>query len=129
MFLRDIRLIDSANNVEQLRLRLKGNELEQYGDPLTPEYVYDVIKRLPRFDNMKRGQQEDAEEFLGFLLAGLHDECVHIIKSGKQSQPAETSTSPNAERSGSIDGGWEWAYGEQAECANGRWGAFDPWRD
>ncbi|KAF7677315.1 cysteine proteinase [Alternaria burnsii] len=107
MFLRDFRLIDSANNVEQLRLRLKGNELEQYGDPLTPEYVYDVIKRLPRFDNMKRGQQEDAEEFLGFLLAGLHDECVHIIKSGKQSQPAETSTLPNAERSGSIDGGWE----------------------
>ena len=51
--MRDFKTIDSAASIDQLRLRLKGNELEQYGDPLTPEYVYDVIKRLPRFDNMK----------------------------------------------------------------------------
>lgn len=53
MFMRDFKMIDSAASIDQLRLRLKDNELEQYGDPLTPEYVYDVIKRLPRFDNMK----------------------------------------------------------------------------
>lgn len=51
--MRDFKMIDSAASIDQLRLRLKDNELEQYGDPLTPEYVYDVIKRLPRFDNMK----------------------------------------------------------------------------
>jgi len=51
--MRDFPVIDSAESQEKLRLRLKQAELEQYGDPLTPEYVYDVIKRLPRFDNMK----------------------------------------------------------------------------
>ncbi|ORY00441.1 hypothetical protein BCR34DRAFT_627955 [Clohesyomyces aquaticus] len=106
MFMRDFKVIDSHGSIETLRMRLKGTELEQYGDPLTPEYVYDVIKRLPRFDNMKRGQQEDAEEFLGFLLAGLHDECAHVIKSGLSTNGASSVTSPNSDRSGSVDGGW-----------------------
>ena len=125
MFLRDFKLIESAATVDQLRLRLKGNDLEQYGEPLTPEYVYDVIKRLPRFDNMKRGQQEDAEEFLGFLLAGLHDECVQIIKNGKQSLPADTVTSPKTERSGSVDGGWEEVGHKQKTAVTQNSGAID----
>jgi ubiquitin carboxyl-terminal hydrolase 10 len=51
--MRDFNVIDSAVSAEKLRLRLKDNELEQYGDPLTPEYVYNVIRGLPRFDHMK----------------------------------------------------------------------------
>lgn len=32
-------------------------------------------------DTLQRGHQQDAEEFLGFLLAGMHDECVSVMRS------------------------------------------------
>ena len=51
--MREFPIIDSASNVDQLRMRLKGDELEQYGEPFTPENVYDAIKRLPRFATMR----------------------------------------------------------------------------
>lgn len=53
MFMREFGVIDSATSVAQLRLRLKDSELEQYGEPMIPEYVYEVIKRLPRFSSMR----------------------------------------------------------------------------
>lgn len=53
MFSREYPVIDSAVSVEQLRMRLKDNELEQYGEPLTPDFVYDIIRQLPRFSSMR----------------------------------------------------------------------------
>ncbi|PBP15389.1 putative ubiquitin carboxyl-terminal hydrolase 10 [Diplocarpon rosae] len=80
LFLKEFPVIDSAKTVEQLRMRLKEGELEQYGEPFTPDFVYNAINRLPRFSSMRRGHQQDAEEFLGFLLEGLHDECVLAMR-------------------------------------------------
>ena len=54
--MREFPVIDSAVSVDQLRMRLKDNELEQYGDAFIPEYVYDVIRRLPRFSSMRVGR-------------------------------------------------------------------------
>jgi ubiquitin carboxyl-terminal hydrolase 10 len=51
--MREFPVIDSAVSLEQLRMRLKENELEQYGEPFTPDFVYDVIRRLPRFSTMR----------------------------------------------------------------------------
>jgi ubiquitin carboxyl-terminal hydrolase 10 len=53
MFLREYKVIDSAVSIDQLRRRLKSEELEQYGDAFTPEHVYDAIKQLPRFASMQ----------------------------------------------------------------------------
>lgn len=50
--MREFPVIDAASSVEQLRLRLKDNEFEQYGEAFIPEYVYDVIRQLPRFSTM-----------------------------------------------------------------------------
>jgi hypothetical protein len=51
--MREFNVIDAADSVQKLKMRLKDNELEQYGDSFIPEYVYDVIKRLPRFSTMR----------------------------------------------------------------------------
>ena len=51
--MREFPVIDAATSVDQLRMRLRGNELEQYGKAFIPEFVYEVIRRLPRFSSMR----------------------------------------------------------------------------
>ena len=51
--MREFRIIDAAVSVDQLRMRLKDREFEQYGEAFIPEFVYDVIRRLPRFSSMR----------------------------------------------------------------------------
>lgn len=51
--MKEFRVIDAASSVDQLRLRLKQNELEQYGEAFIPEYVYHAIRDLPRFRDMR----------------------------------------------------------------------------
>lgn len=53
--MREFSIIDAATSAEQLRMRLKDNELEEYGDAFIPEFVYDVIRRLPKFSSMRVG--------------------------------------------------------------------------
>ncbi|KAK7221165.1 hypothetical protein V2G26_009168 [Clonostachys chloroleuca] len=79
MFMHEFPVIKSASSVGQLRRSLKPEEVERYGEPFIPEYVYAAIKQLPRFASMRRGHQQDAEEFLGFLLQSLDDECTHVL--------------------------------------------------
>jgi ubiquitin carboxyl-terminal hydrolase 10 len=109
LFMREFPVIDSAESFEQLRLRLKPAEIEQYGDSFIPEYVYQVIRQLPRFRDMRRGHQQDAQEFLGFLLEELHEECAQVMRGGSS---VNSGTSTPTERSSSIaesadqDSGW-----------------------
>ena len=109
LFIREFPIIDSAESFEQLRLRLKPDELEQYGEPFIPEYVYQVIRQLPRFRDMRRGHQQDAQEFLGFLLEELHEECAQAMRSDSSvnsgiSTPTEKSSS--IAESTEQDAGW-----------------------
>jgi ubiquitin carboxyl-terminal hydrolase 10 len=96
MFMKEFRVIDAATSEDQLRLRLKPNELEQYGDSFAPEFVYEMVRQLPRFRDMRRGHQQDAQEFLGFLLEEMHEECAR----------AEKHTSEKQEGSDSAVDGW-----------------------
>ncbi|KAJ5937200.1 hypothetical protein N7454_004855 [Penicillium verhagenii] len=103
MFMREFRVIDAATSEEQLKMRLKPNELEKYGDSFVPEFVYEMIRQLPRFRDMRRGHQQDAQEFLGFLLEELHEECDRAIQ---QAQKAEEAQRAEGAVNGASGDGW-----------------------
>jgi ubiquitin carboxyl-terminal hydrolase 10 len=110
MFMQEYQTIDSASSVEKLRLRLKQDDFEKYGEPLIPEYVYDVIKQLPRFRDMRRGHQQDAQEFLGFLLEELHEECAAAMRRGTSvSSGRSTPVNSTSNVSDIADNDTEWS--------------------
>ncbi|KAM0453447.1 hypothetical protein ACHAPV_006229 [Trichoderma viride] len=106
MFMREYRVLKSSASVEQLNRNLKSEDLERYGEPFTPEFVYDAIRQLSRFDSMRRGHQQDAEEFLGFLLQSLDDECTHVMKD--LSLGPEEVPSSNTSTGGSVAASDDW---------------------
>ncbi|KAK5382231.1 hypothetical protein LTS13_002895 [Exophiala xenobiotica] len=109
MFVQEYPVICAAKNVEQLRLQLKPDDYESYGDSFIPEYVYSAIKDLPRFREMRRGHQQDAQEFLGFLLEELHEECARAMKTAPSSNSGRTTPAgsvSNFSEQPDAEGGW-----------------------
>lgn len=53
---------------------------------LSPESFYMKLVDNPKFSHLKWGQQEDAEEFLGYYLDGLHEEFIKCINDINKEQ-------------------------------------------
>ncbi|KAH9981757.1 hypothetical protein BJV74DRAFT_778415 [Russula compacta] len=67
-------------------------------DSFIPTYVYDAMKEKKRFDNMRGGHQEDAEEFFGFYLDTLEEELLTLFASISPSKPTSATTPKGDER-------------------------------
>ncbi|KAG0291269.1 hypothetical protein BGZ98_003078 [Dissophora globulifera] len=76
-----------------------------YGKPFVPEYVYDALRGLKSFNSM-RGRQEDCQEFLGFLLDGLHEEFSAAMKEKPSGSDVNGITDYDDSESGVSEDEW-----------------------
>ncbi|XP_049574673.1 ubiquitin carboxyl-terminal hydrolase 10 isoform X1 [Syngnathus scovelli] len=86
------------------------------GIPFEPTYIYRLLT-LIKSSLSEKGRQEDAEEYLGFILNGLHEEMLALKKlispqeekaptpNGPESQPGVEEDNAGKDEDGSED---EW---------------------
>lgn len=66
------------------------------GEPFEIDYFYETLANLKAELSFKMGRQEDAQEFLSFLLNRLHEEMVKCLESlNPASQTATASNNQN----------------------------------
>ncbi|BGP21081.1 hypothetical protein JCM10213_006842 [Rhodosporidiobolus nylandii] len=80
--------------------------VEGAGPSLSPTPIHDALKPYPTFDAMRRGTQEDAEEFLGLFLDVMHEEVAALIEKEEQKAAAGTAKGKAKALEGEGDG-WE----------------------
>ncbi|KAJ2787752.1 hypothetical protein GGI15_000453 [Coemansia interrupta] len=79
--------------------------LEEDTDPFVPENVYEALRQKNVFQTL-RGQQEDAQEFMSYLIDGISQEMADILQQ-HQHQQHRLSDRQNGD-TGNEDGESEW---------------------
>lgn len=108
MFIREFQLLsDIAARSGQVGEKAKQIALENIGEAFGPDNIYSSMRGNSRFNSMQRGHQEDAEEFLGFLLDGLHEEFLHSLRQLSTERTISFEDSA-PEMAGEAENGDEW---------------------
>ncbi|PWN28295.1 cysteine proteinase, partial [Jaminaea rosea] len=120
-FLREFHLANGGNGSSSRSHHETGapngfTPTAAHSEPFVPEFVYEAMRLNKRFDLMRRGHQEDAEEFLGFFLDTLHEELLAAIRksnarlastkasSSKQVRGQNGTAPSGGTADGSVDG-------------------------
>uniref|UniRef100_A0A8C9Y7J6 Ubiquitin carboxyl-terminal hydrolase n=1 Tax=Sander lucioperca TaxID=283035 RepID=A0A8C9Y7J6_SANLU len=117
-----VRLVNEFNNMpvpSKAKQQAVGDKVMKDvrpGVPFEPTYIYRLLT-LIKSSLSEKGRQEDAEEYLGFTLNGLHEEMLALKKlispqeekpptpNGPESQPGVEEDVADKEEEGSED---EW---------------------
>ncbi|EPZ35181.1 cysteine proteinase [Rozella allomycis CSF55] len=75
--------------LNEFRIDDTRNDDSEFGNPFLPEYVYDALRTVKRLNSLI-SEQEDAQEFLGFLLDELNEE-IHRSSQRNNREEEETS--------------------------------------
>lgn len=72
---------NSSTSSQSDQSKSSSNKELLMGDSFECEYLYDVLKNSQTQMEFKQGRQEDAQEFLSFLLNRLHEEMIKCLDS------------------------------------------------
>ncbi|KAI5101432.1 ubiquitin carboxyl-terminal hydrolase 10 isoform X1 [Silurus meridionalis] len=91
-----VRLVNEFSNMPvPSKAKQQGEKMVKDirpGVPFEPTYIYKLLT-LIKSSLSEKGRQEDAEEYLGFTLNGLHEEMLALKKL--ISPPEEKASTPN----------------------------------
>uniref|UniRef100_A0A671PEX4 Ubiquitin carboxyl-terminal hydrolase n=1 Tax=Sinocyclocheilus anshuiensis TaxID=1608454 RepID=A0A671PEX4_9TELE len=117
-----VRLVNEFSNMpvpSKAKQQAAGEKIMKdlrVGAPFEPTHIYKLLT-LIKSSLSEKGRQEDAEEYLGFILNGLHEEMLALKKlispqeekaptpNGPESQPGVEEGPAEKEEEGSDD---EW---------------------
>ena len=117
-FLSEFKPLKLSEIAERAQAIKDGEKPDPRRDSFVPTSLYAALKTKSRFDAMRSGHQEDAEEFLGFLLDTLHEELLTLnTQFGGKNEAAgpaanKVSTAPDdtasvAESDTAVDDEWQ----------------------
>ncbi|KAA0723800.1 Ubiquitin carboxyl-terminal hydrolase 10-A [Triplophysa tibetana] len=122
-----IRLVNEFSNMpvpSKTKQQAVGDKIMKDirpGTPFEPTYIYKLLT-LIKSSLSEKGRQEDAEEYLGFILNGLHEEMVALKKL--ISPEEEKAPTPNGPES--LPGVEEDAAEKQEDGSEDEWEQVGP---
>ena len=112
----------------------------KHGPPLTPDYFYEQVNNFAPTDPVRPGRgkarQEDAQEFLCFLLNALHDELIKVLNNAPKQEGSKAAGVAPAAGAAGEDGdvgetaggaGWSGSGGEEGPSSSGDVQEDDGW--